>query len=79
VPSIQVYLFNRFPGVWPEWTLAVWCVGLADARRHVKALYHGGHMVGQARPGEKIEADCGAATDAAQAVMHEEYERWLNQ
>lgn len=75
---LKVYLFNRLPGVWPKWTLAVWSTGLADARQHIKAHYHGGYLAGQANPGEKIKADCGAATDAAQVVMHEEHERWIN-
>jgi len=77
--SIQVYLFDRIPGVWPKWTIAVWSTGLGDARQYVKAIYHGGHLVGKAEPGIEIKADCGTTTDAEQEAIHEEHERWLNQ
>jgi hypothetical protein len=74
MPKTKYYLFNQFPGLWPKWTLAVLAVGLGDARTYVKATHRGGKFCGEVNSGD-VKADCGAVTEAAQAVLHEKMER----
>jgi hypothetical protein len=68
------YLFDRFPGLWPRWTLAVLAVNRADAHAYVKATHRGGTFCGKVTSGT-VKADCGAVTPAAQEVLHEKLER----
>ena len=75
---VRVFVFDQIASAHPSWILAVWAVNPIDARRKVSLAYGGGHLVYEARPGEKIQANCGMTTDAAQEEIHLEYERWLN-
>jgi hypothetical protein len=62
------YLFNRIPGVWSKWTLAVFATSLKDAREYMRAHHKGGVYVGEVKSG-KVQADCGATTALAQAAI----------
>lgn len=58
------YIFNQLPHMPPTWTLAVLATSEQDARRHVRATWCGaGRLVGKVISG-KVNADCGAVTDA---------------
>ena len=65
---IKVYLFTDIPGSGKDWTLAVFATSKQDAVNYVKLVDGGGRYIGEVRPG-KVDASCGAITDAAQIEM----------
>lgn len=67
-PKLSYFLYDRIPGCWPKWTLAVLAVGRREADQYVKAWHHGGTFVGKVESGT-VKADCGGVTEAAQAVL----------
>jgi len=68
--DLVYYLYNRIPGVWPKWTLAVLATSQADADNYVKLQHKGGKRAGKIdRPGLKVTADCGAVTENAGLVL----------
>jgi hypothetical protein len=71
---VSYFLFNEFPGVWKNWTLAVLAINLKDARDYIKIHHGSGRYLGEIKFGT-VKADCGAVTDAAQAEIHTENER----
>ena len=73
--SIQCHVFSQIPGCHPSWSLAVMSVGLRDAQNYMRAMHHGGKLSFSPAPGSHVKADCGATTEAAQAVIHEQLER----
>jgi hypothetical protein len=73
------FLYSSIPGVWKGWTLAVCAVGRRDADTYVHNVHHGGKFVQSVTGGGTVKADCGATTEAAQQVLHDELERWLNE
>lgn len=69
--KLYYYLFDRIPGAWEGWTLAVLAVSQHDARRYVNAHNGNGRYLGKKeRPGEK-DAHCGAITEAASEVVRQ--------
>jgi hypothetical protein len=68
------FLYSRFPGLWHKWTLAVLATGRRDADHYIKAVYRGGTYAGKVEGGT-VNADCGAVTEAAQAVLHTKNEK----
>lgn len=68
------FLFDSLPGMPATWTLAILAVSSTDARRHAKACWRGGRLSGTVTSGE-VKADCGAVTDTAAEIIHEERER----
>jgi hypothetical protein len=67
------FLYDRIPGCWHGWTLAVLATGRKDADRYMKNVHHGGSFVGKIRSGA-VKADCGAVTEAAQEILHAKME-----
>ena len=65
------YLFSDILGQHPAYTVAVLATGPADARQHMRATWRGGKLTGTVTQG-KVTADCGAVTDAAGEVIHEQ-------
>ena len=65
---IKVYLFADIPGSGKDWTLAVFATSKRDAVNYVKRVDGGGRYIGEVQPG-KVDASCGAITDAAQIEM----------
>lgn len=65
---IRCHLFTDIPGSGRGWTLAVFAVSKSDAIRHVKRYDGGGKYSGEVAPG-KVDADCGAITNSAQAEI----------
>lgn len=74
---IRCFIFGKFPGVHPSWTLAVEAMSARDARAWVRAIYRGGYLLARPELGAKIAANCGAMTDAAQLFLYERTEREL--
>lgn len=74
---IKCFIFGKFPGIHPSWTLAVEATSEHDARAWVRAIYKGGSILSRPTTGTKIVASCGAMTDAAQSYLHERTEREL--
>lgn len=66
--ATSCYLFNRIPGVWSKWTLAVFAVSLKDAREYIRLHHRGGVFVGEVKFGN-VQADCGATTALAEAAI----------
>lgn len=67
---LTYFLYDRFPGRWHKWTLAVLAVGRRDADAYVKAWHHGGTYCGKVESGD-VRADYGGTTEAALAVLRE--------
>lgn len=67
---ISVWLYDQVPGTHTSWRVAMYAISQVDADRAMRAQFGGGRRVmqWQASMG-KIKADCGAASDAAQAAM----------
>lgn len=74
--ALKYYLFNRIPGTWKNWTLAVLATSPTDARNYVKARHHGGVMTGEQETG-KVEADCGAVTENAEIELSHKFARFM--
>jgi hypothetical protein len=66
--ALTYFLYNNIPGCWHGWTLAVLATGQADADLYVKNYNRGGKRAGKVTSGT-VNADCGAVTEAAQAVL----------
>jgi hypothetical protein len=72
------FLYDRIPGCWHGWTLAVLATGRRDADLYMKNVNHGGTFLKKIESGT-VKADCGAVTEAAQAILHSKMERIINQ
>jgi hypothetical protein len=59
------YLFDRIPGAWSKWTLAVFATSLSDARNYIRATHMGAKYIGEVT-GRDVQANCGAVTEGAQ-------------
>jgi hypothetical protein len=68
--KLTYFLFNKLPGYWPKYTLAVLAVNQKDARNYIRAWHHDGTFVGTVSSG-KVEAHCGGTTETAQKILAE--------
>jgi hypothetical protein len=69
--SLTYFLYDRLPGVWPKWTLAVLATGQVDADKYIKLNHPGAKRCGSVTAGE-VNADCGAVTEAAGEILKEQ-------
>lgn len=69
--QLTYYLYAEIPGTYPAWTVAVLAINRKDANEHMKAVWRGGKFKGSQTSG-KVEADCGAVTEAAQEILHKQ-------
>jgi hypothetical protein len=72
--NLNYYLYNKIPGAWAKWTLAVLAVSQADADNYVRAHNRGGKRVGTINGlyvswSTHVKADCGAVTPLAEKVL----------
>lgn len=74
--NLVYFLYDRFPGRWPAWTLAVLATSRRDADQYVKAWHHGGTFVSKVQSGD-VKADCGGVTETAQAILREKNEKGM--
>ncbi len=63
--SVTYYLFTDIPGSGKDWRLAVLATSKRDATQYVKHFNGGGRLYGEVTSG-KVDADCGAVTEAAE-------------
>jgi hypothetical protein len=70
------FLYDRIPGCWHGWMLAVLAVGRRDADTYMRNVHHGGTFIQQIMTGD-VKADCGAITEAAQAILHAHMEELM--
>ena len=62
------YLFTEIPAS-KRWVLAVFATSKRDAYDYIRKMHKGGKCVGEVASG-KVQADCGAITPNAQAIMN---------
>jgi len=65
---VNYYLYNRRPNTHPSWTLAVLAINQADADNYIRAYNPGMKRCGMVIHG-KVEASCGAITEAATETL----------
>lgn len=65
---MKYFLYNKIPGVWEGWTLAVLATSQYDADGYMKNHHHGGKRCGVVASGP-VKADCGAVTPAAEKQL----------
>ena len=66
--KINCYLYKCIPGAHKNWTLAVFAINRKDADDYVKFTDRGGSFAGEVSSG-KVNADCGATTESARAII----------
>ena len=77
--TTRFFIYSNIPHSGKGWTLAVCAVGRRDADTYVRHVHRGGKFSHAVVNGGSVKADCGAVTSAAQEVIHENLERWLNE
>ena len=75
--QLSYFIYSQIPGSGKSWLLAVLAVGRRDADTYIRNVHHGGKFSHSG--GASVQASCGAVTSAAQAVLHEKLEIWLNE
>lgn len=61
------YLFNQSPETHSSWTLAVFAISRNDALEYIKHHHPGMKLKGEVSS-EKVNADCGACTEAQRTI-----------
>ncbi len=75
--QLSYFVYSQIPHSGKGWALAVLAVGRRDADTYVRNVHHGGKF--SHAGGASVQANCGAVTSAAQSVLRERLERWLNE
>ena len=72
--KVKHFTYKNIPGAGKGWMLDVCATSRKDAQQYINNVHHGGVFVG-----ERVKANCGAVTQAAQDALRNELERWLNE
>jgi hypothetical protein len=75
--QLSYFVYSQIPGSGKGWALAVLAIGRRDADVYIRNVHRGGKFSHSG--GASVQANCGAVTSAAQAVLRERLERWMNE
>lgn len=70
---MRYYIFTRIPGQAERYSVAVLAISRSDAKTYMTRYWGGGTFAAQIDAGH-VEADCGALTAAAEAVLRQRRE-----